>query len=162
VAFAPTTIGQAGASLTIHDDTLEAPRTISLAGTGIPSADRSVALQASPSTVVADGALTYTLRVRNLGPNSAAGVRVTQMLPLGSGFVSVAGAACSSPDPGDDGVVSCLLGKVPSGASITITVLVDAPNQVSGSTFHSVATVRASTFDPVSENNRIRRRTTIT
>jgi uncharacterized repeat protein (TIGR01451 family) len=161
VAFAPTTIGQAGASLTIHDDTLEAPRTVSLAGTGIPSADRSVALKASPSTVVADGALTYTLRVRNLGPNSAAGVRVTQILPLGSGFVSVSGAACSSPDPGDDGVVSCLLGKVPSGASVTITVLVDAPNQVSGSTFHSVATVRASTFDPVSENNKVRRRTTI-
>jgi hypothetical protein len=30
------------------------------------------------------------------------------------------------------------------------------------SIFHSVATVRASTFDPVSENNRVRRRTTIT
>jgi uncharacterized repeat protein (TIGR01451 family) len=161
VAFAPTTIGAADASLRFHDDTLDAPSTIALAGTGVPSADRSVSLKASPSTVMADGALTYTLKVSNLGPNTAAGVRVVQTLPVGSGFVSLAGAACSTPSTGDDGVVSCLLGKIQSRASITITVVVNAPNQASGSTFHSVATVRASTFDPVIENNKARRRTRI-
>ena len=65
--------------------------------------------------------LTYTLTVRNLGPDTATNVRVADALPAATNFVSVA----SSQGTCIGGrVVRCSLGTILSGGRATITIVV--------------------------------------
>src|SRR5262249_40049521 len=53
-----------------------------------PSADLSLTLVASSSSVVVGQTLTYTLSVANMGPDNATGVILTDMRPNGLALVS--------------------------------------------------------------------------
>jgi uncharacterized repeat protein (TIGR01451 family) len=64
--------------------------------TGISDqADVAVA-KTGPATVAAGGAITYTITVRNLGPDAAMGVLVVDTLPAGAAFVSASGGGTAA------------------------------------------------------------------
>jgi uncharacterized repeat protein (TIGR01451 family) len=117
--------------------------------TAAPSADVSVAASGAGTT--------FTIVVRNSGPNDAASVSLTDAVPSGSTFVSWSqnsGPAfnCSTPAPGATGTVNCTIAVLPGFESATTTaefvLTVDTTAQVT-----NTASVSASTADPRPDNN---------
>jgi uncharacterized repeat protein (TIGR01451 family) len=94
---------------------LAVPRLDLLAATNEGSA---IALTGSgPTTAVSGGTATYTLMVTNSGPLAATNVRVTDTLPAGATFDS-ASTGCTF----SAGVVTCLIGDLGVGGSVTLTI----------------------------------------
>lgn len=87
-----------------------------------PLAGLSVKMTASAETLFTLKSLTYQLQVANAGPDSATDVIVTDKLPARMDLVSV------TPSQGDwtndNGMISCRLGTLASGASASITIVV--------------------------------------
>ena len=97
-----------------------------LSGVGVPANfDLTLMKTDSPDPVVAGNNVTYTLTVTNNGPDPAAAVMLTDTLPTGVNFVS---ATPSNAPAGTcmqaAGTVTCNLGTMSSGASITVTIVV--------------------------------------
>ena len=120
--------------------------TTTVAGTG--SADVSVNMTGTPSSVSQGDTLTYTLTVNNGGPNTATNVTLTDPLPSGVTYASVSTTAgtCSQAS----GTVTCLLGTMSNGGFATVTLLAaaGAPNTVT-----NTASVTADQNDPNTSNN---------
>ncbi len=117
--------------------------------TAAPSTDVSVA--------VSGGGPTFSIVVRNAGPNDAASVTLTDSVPSGSTFVSWSqnsGPAfnCSTPAPGATGTINCTIGVLPGLEGKTTTaefaLTVDTATQVT-----NTASVSSSTADPRPDNN---------
>jgi uncharacterized repeat protein (TIGR01451 family) len=66
---------------------------------------------------------TYTITVSNDGVDDATGVEVVDTLPAGVDFVS-ASAGCSEAS----GVVTCVVGDLDAGGSVTLSIVVTAPD----------------------------------
>ncbi len=111
-------------------------------------ADLSVTLTDSPDPVDAGQNLVYTATVRNIGPNIATGVTLTDVLPAGVIFVS-AGASQGTVNQ-SAGVVSVQLGILPAGATATVTIVVK-PSIIG--TLNNSVVVAANEFDPDLANN---------
>ncbi|MEM7051125.1 MAG: IPTL-CTERM sorting domain-containing protein [Acidobacteriota bacterium] len=118
-------------------------------------ADLSIAKTDSPDPVVAGNSLTYSLEVTNNGPDDAFNVVVSDTLPAGVTLVSTAG--CSE-DP--NGAPTCTLGAIAAGASAVYTIEVDVAVAAVGQ-ITNVATVSATTADPVSANDTASEDTTV-
>lgn len=109
----------------------------------------SVTKTDSPDPVVAGQELVYTIEVSNGGPSTAQNVVLLDTLPAGTTLVSAVGgtgaAACALSGPG---VVSCDIGDLDPGQSVTIfiTVKVDA-GVPSGTVLTNTAEVSSPT-DP--------------
>jgi len=125
-------------------------------------ADLSVTKTDSPDPVTAGTNLTYTIMVKNNGPNTATAVSMTDALPTGTSFVSVTcpvGWTCSAPPVGSGGTVTATIPTLANGVSATITVVVKVdPSDLAGSTISNTAKVTAGTTaapspDPVTTNN---------
>ena len=117
----------------------------------VPSADLSI-VKTGPGSVLASGAVAYSLAVSNAGPSDATALTVTDTLPAGVTFVSAAGTGwtCTQPGPGS---VSCTRPSLATGsAAPVITVTVVAPPE--GATLLNRAAVSSSTSDPDPTNNR--------
>jgi uncharacterized repeat protein (TIGR01451 family) len=86
-----------------------------------PVIDLAITKTDNPDPVLLGDQLSYTLGVRNNGPDTATNVVVTDSLPSDVTFVSV-----STPQGTCSGgqVVSCRLGTMPAGASLSIAVVV--------------------------------------
>jgi uncharacterized repeat protein (TIGR01451 family) len=101
----------------------------------------------APDPATVGQPLTYTLTVRNNGPDPAAGVTVTDTIPATTAFVS------AQPSPGcafASGTVTCPLGTLTLGATRTVTIVV-TPGAAANLT--DIATVATTTADPVPANN---------
>ena len=87
----------------------------------VPAIDLSIVKTDRPDPVFVGARLTYTLIVRNAGPDTATNVRVADALPAATNFVSVASSqgTCTG-----GRVVRCSLGTILSGGRATITVVV--------------------------------------
>jgi uncharacterized repeat protein (TIGR01451 family) len=111
-------------------------------------ADLSVTASGSSTATVGD-TVSYTVVVANAGPDLATGTQLTYRFAQGlsSGTVSSTGAACTG---GSSGVVTCVIGNLAAGKSLTFTVnatALDAGTQV------STAGVSSGATDLVSGNN---------
>jgi uncharacterized repeat protein (TIGR01451 family) len=110
-----------------------------------PSADLAIT-KTGPANVVPGTDLVYTITVTNAGPSDAAGVSVADITPSGLTFVSNAGA-CATAFP-------CSLGVVAAGATSVITATFAVPAGYAGANpVVNVATVSATSADPVAANN---------
>ena len=125
------------------DTTVEAP------------ADLALTMSDSPDPVDVGDDLSYDLTVVNNGPNAATGVTLTDVLPAGLTFVSATPSqgSCSGTT-----TVSCNLGGLASGASATITIVVQPDN---AGTLTNTASVAADQPDPAPADNSATADTTV-
>jgi uncharacterized repeat protein (TIGR01451 family) len=151
VSFTPDSLGPKAAILQINDDTVAGSDALPLTGAGTSSADLVAGLRPSTTTPVKNSNLTYTLKARNTGPNTAVGSWAAVDLPDGTSFVST-GVACTTSDVGDSGMVWCKLGRLRSGTRVSISVVVSV-TAAKGLTLVAEASTGASTFDPFLRNN---------
>src|SRR5437588_10170940 len=112
-----------------------------------PAIDLAIAKSGSPNPATLGNSVTWTETVTNNGPDAATGVKVADPLPAGMTFVS----ATSSPGtcPGR-AVVSCNLGSLAKGASVTITIVTTASTKGSIS---NTATVVGNEAETNTANN---------
>lgn len=117
------------------------------------TADLSITKSDSPDPVDVGSNLTYTVVVRNAGPDSAATVNVRDELPAGVELVS------ATPSQGTcSGSVTCELGALAADGSAQIGIVV---RPGAAGTITNVATVSSATRDPSTTNNRASEDTTV-
>jgi len=112
-----------------------------------PQANVTIRLAATPQPAAVGADLTYTLTVRNWGPQRARAVTVRDRLPASTTFVS---ASSSKGSCVGGMVVSCSLGALARGALATVRVVVH-PTQ--DGRIVNRATVQALQRDPARWNN---------
>ena len=119
--------------------------------------DLSVAMSDSPDPVSAGANITYTIRVNNAGPATAAHVVLDDPLPARTTFGSLRAAAgwtCTTPAAGGVGTVSCRTASFPNGATAIFSLVVRVnPGTVAGTVIANAATVSYTTADPNPANN---------
>ena len=110
-------------------------------------ANVTVRIAASSQTTAAGSNLTYTLTVRNFGPQRAPGVVVRDRLPARVAFVSAESTkgTCSG-----TAVVSCLLGTLRPGAVQQVKIVVQT---TAAGRIVNTATVRSMLRDQAMWNN---------
>jgi len=119
----------------------------------IPIADLSLTTSVSPSTAKAGDTVTYTLTLKNFGPDTANDIAFADFLPTALTLVSCTasgGAACSS----QGGFLVVSYGTLAANNSQTITIKGTVNAGASRGTVMNQASVSdASPFDPDTSNN---------
>ncbi len=113
------------------------------------NADLQIEKTAAPSPATPGTDETFTLKVTNHGPNTAANVVVSDPLPAGLTFVS-ASPGCSQ--SGAEPHVTCTLPSLAVHESTTFTIVAHVPDTASEGIVNT-ATVTSSTPDPDLSNN---------
>jgi uncharacterized repeat protein (TIGR01451 family) len=117
---------------------------------GVPEADMQITKTDSPDPVVPGGQITYTITVRNNGPQNADNITVTDVLAGNVTFVSLStpgGWSATTPAPGTTGIITMTIGTLSPAAGDQVFILVvTAPNEVTS--VDNNAAVTATTFDP--------------
>jgi uncharacterized repeat protein (TIGR01451 family) len=110
--------------------------------------DLSVTKAGSPaSQTLGDGNVTWTMVVKNNGPDTDTGVTIADPMPAGNTFVS---ATTSQGTCTGGAILSCNVGTMAAGASVTIT-LVTTPSTVGAQT--NTVTVVGSRPETNTANN---------
>src|SRR5262249_38305547 len=95
--------------------------------------------------------LSYLLKVDNAGPDAAADVVMADTVPANTTFKSLTspqGWACTRPQVGSGGSISCSVSSLAAGASATFTLVVTVNTNVPRDTLiTNTASVTSSTFD---------------
>lgn len=95
----------------------------------------------SPATAIAGSQLTYTIVVDNNGPAAATGVSIVDTLPVGVTFDSGTGGTFDSSVAGQ---VTIAVPDIPAAGTTTITLVVNVPAGVAGTTLTNAAVVTAN------------------
>jgi uncharacterized repeat protein (TIGR01451 family) len=125
-----------------------------LQGPFIARTDLIVSQSANKTSVKAGDLLTYTVRVRNLGPETAPNVVVTNVLSSGVTFVSATHAkgTHTAPPAGETGTVTWYLGDLLDQGNettdITVTVRIKGKTTITNK-----ADVASDAVDPNPANN---------
>ena len=164
---ANTTVSNS-APLAYRAQTIGAPFTYRTAAATIPvTAQANLTLTkisvsdnpATPDTVDAGGRVTSTLTVTNAGPNAATSVVVTDTLPDGVSPVSATWSAGSCSTAGQ--TITCAVGAVPNGGTVTVTVVSQVDAAFTGDTITNAASVTSAVTDPAPEDNAAAATTTV-
>lgn len=115
-----------------------------------PEADLSITKTDNPDPVQRGKELTYTITVTNAGPDTAEGVTVVDQLPKGAGFGSATSTQGSCGRP-RKGAITCEVGDMGSGATVTITIKIKPVDQ--GTIVNRVEVAADSPDDPNEANN---------
>ena len=108
------------------------------------SADLQI-VKAGPATVIAGQDIVYTISVKNVGPDAALAVVLSDPAPAGLVFVS-SGAPCPT--------FPCNLGDIAANQTVTIpNVTFRVPTNYAGASVINVASVTSATLDPTPNNN---------
>jgi uncharacterized repeat protein (TIGR01451 family) len=121
-------------------------------------ADLSITKTSTPNPVTAGTNLTYTVTVKNNGPSSATNVVMKDILPAQTTVVSAVptvGVCAGTTITGDPlQPLTCTLGTMANGATVTITIVVTVkPGTADGVILINNASVSAATNDPNNANN---------
>jgi uncharacterized repeat protein (TIGR01451 family) len=129
-------------------DRVTANNFTSLATVVTIGADLELNIVDSPDPVVLGGGITYTISVRNNGPEPATGVTLSDTLPPTVGFIaaSTSAGACNEAN----GTVTCNIGTLNPGDTATVTVVVSAN---AAGPVNNAPTVSANESDPDTTNN---------
>lgn len=125
-----------------------------LQGPLVPVADLMISQSVDKTSVKQGDLLTYTIRVQNLGPQTAPTVVVNDVLSSGVTFVAIAynKGNHTAPPAGETGTVTWYLGDMADQANevaeIKVTVLVKGK-----ATITNTATVAGAVTDPNEANN---------
>jgi uncharacterized repeat protein (TIGR01451 family) len=114
-----------------------------------PAADLEIQKTHSPDPVNVGGQLTYTLSARNNGPSPATQVVITDSLPASVTYVSSTSTQGTCSASGQ--VVTCAVGTMPVGATVTVTIVV---RPLQPGTITNVASIAGAEFDPSTAGNR--------
>jgi uncharacterized repeat protein (TIGR01451 family) len=111
-------------------------------------ADLKATISATPNPVQTGQNITYTVKVSNLGPNTANNTALTDALPANSSFISstTTQGSCGAAN----GTFSCAIGDLPLNASATVTMVLSS-NTVG--TLNNSVSVNATQADPITANN---------
>jgi uncharacterized repeat protein (TIGR01451 family) len=104
--------------------------------------------KSAPPTAQSGAAITYTIGVRNFGPDAASGIVITDTLPAGTTFVSMNTGPWNCTRT--NATIQCT-GSAAAGINSTITIIVNAPQQ-SGIITNTVQ-IASATPDPNATNN---------
>jgi len=109
-----------------------------------------------PRVAPSGSTLTYAIMVTNNGPATAINVSITDVLPTGTTFNSVAisGGTCTAPAPGSSGTVTCTVPTLGlnSGDTIVETLVVNLI-AAGGAVVTDTAMVSSWSFDPTAADN---------
>ena len=118
----------------------------------VSTANLSITKVNSPDPVVAGRALTSTITATNDGPSAAADVVVTDELPPGIGTVT-ATPSQGPPCTVTASDVSCPVGTLAPGATVTVPVQAAVPPDSTAATLTDIARVASPTADPNPDDN---------
>ncbi len=118
----------------------------------LPGANLVTTVSASSGTVLSGHSVLYVITVANNGPLDAANVALTDTLPAGTTFQSLAppsGWSCTAPAVGGTGQMSCTASTLSNRASaqFTLTLLLACATS-NGTAIPNTATVASSTLNP--------------
>ncbi len=118
------------------------------------TADVSVAINGVPSPVTPGGNIVYTITVNNGGPLPAADVMVVGSTPSGTVFTSATTTqgVLTTPVAGGVGAISCSIGTVLVGATVTVSIVVEVVGPPSLTIVNTVF-VSTSTPESATANN---------
>jgi uncharacterized repeat protein (TIGR01451 family)/uncharacterized delta-60 repeat protein len=149
----PTIIPNTGSVTSDTADGITGNNAQSVATTVHKRANLKIEKTGAPSSVIPGEALTYTLTVSNLGPDTAANVVVTDNLPAEVTFVSCnsgGGGVCAG--AGNNRTIT--FASLANGASAVITLQATASASLTnGSSFENTATVASDTPEGDSADN---------
>jgi large repetitive protein len=120
----------------------------------VPTANLSISKVNSPDPVVAGTALTSTITATNDGPSPASNVVVTDELPPDIGTVTATpsqGPPCTVTTTD----VSCAIGTLAPGATVTVTVVTAVPPGSPAGSLTDVAGITSDTADPDPDDNTV-------
>lgn len=118
-----------------------------------------------PATVSAGSNITYTITIRNNGPNNAENVSLFDGLQSGSTFSSLVappGSTVNTPLPGNSGVITATVPVLASGATATFILAVRTADNLTGTTLNNSASISSGNVDPNPNNNFFTSTATIT
>ncbi|MBM7775601.1 putative repeat protein (TIGR01451 family) [Actinokineospora baliensis] len=132
-------------------------RTYSFAGNDATTTVAALADLAAAKTVAAPSqnagqTVTYTISATNNGPNAATGATLVDTLPTGTTFISAAPPAGVTCSPSGQ-TVTCSLGTVANGATISIPVVARVNADTAGGVVINSVRVAATTADDITVNN---------
>jgi uncharacterized repeat protein (TIGR01451 family) len=122
-------------------------------------ADLALAQTAAPSVVAPGGTITYTLTLKNNGPNSATTAVVYQQTPPNTTFASIVGPGgtwtCNTPAVGGTGQIICTdSAAFANSATATFTINVTVNGGVAaGTVILNSADTTSTTADPGASND---------
>ncbi|NYE35991.1 putative repeat protein (TIGR01451 family) [Nocardioides cavernae] len=117
------------------------------------TASADLALTKTAGAVVDGGEATYTLVATNNGPSVARSVTVADPVPAPltfNGFTTSQGTCAYA---AGTRTLTCAVGDVPVGSSVTVTVRAQTPGDGSARGVSNTATVSSPTPDPTAANN---------
>jgi endo-1,4-beta-xylanase len=118
----------------------------------LPGANLVTTVTASSATVVSGLPISFVATVANKGPNDAANLTFTEVVPATThflSFVAPSGWTCTVPKFQGSGQVTCTAGALANAATaqFTMTVLTTRPTRT-GSVATDTATVTSTTLNP--------------
>ena len=143
------------ATVTSSNDPDTSNNSASFVSSTNPSADLSLTKTTAPNPLVAGNQVTFTLTARNNGPSGATGVQVVDDIPaVVTGPVGTAtgggGGTCTTAGQR----VTCALGAVSSGATVTITITGTVNGSSQDRNLTNTASITSATpTDPTQSNN---------
>jgi uncharacterized repeat protein (TIGR01451 family) len=116
-----------------------------------PAADLRIAKSVSASAPAIGTPVTWTIQAFNDGPQAAAGVVVTDVVPAGAPIDAITASQGTCTRTGQS--VTCAVGSLAAGASATITISATVATTAGGAVLDNAATVASGTRDPNLANN---------
>ena len=157
--LAGATISNTATVATSSTDVSTANNTDAEATSVAAEADLVVTKSETPDPVIAGENLTYTITLTNSGSSDAQNVVLSDAVPSGTTFVSLAqnsGAAftLNTPSVGGTGTATASIGTLAAGASASFTLVVNVNASVlAGATISNTAAAVTTTVDVNAANN---------